>query len=89
MEQVKAPRAAFLNFPLGRNCGKPNDPELQRRILRDALKLLEEISTPGEIVDLPYEWGEPFTWEDFMRDLGQMLEEEGSPIQEWKPKDKG
>ena len=63
MAQVKAPRSAFLNFPLGRQCGKPDDVELQTAILRDTLKVLSSAQMPGEIVDLPYEYGEPFDWE--------------------------
>ena len=87
MEQVKPPRCAFINFPLGHQCGRPNDGALQRSILKDALNILESASTPGEIVDLTYEWGAPFDWPGFMQDLMQMLEEEGSPVQDWKPKE--
>lgn len=85
MVQVKPPRSAFVNFPLGRQCGKPNEPDLQFRILQSALGVLATASTPGEIVDLPYEWGEPFDWKGFMKDMEEMLNEEGSAIQEWKP----
>lgn len=53
---VKPPRAVFLNFPLGHQTGKPNQPELQRAIVRDALRAFETIETPGTIVDLPYVW---------------------------------
>jgi len=88
MEQVKPPRSAFINFPLGRQCGRPHDRDLQMSILRDALNILSSASKPGEIVNLPYEWGEPFDWPGFMQDLMQMLEEEGRPVQEWKPKEK-
>jgi hypothetical protein len=34
---VKPPRTVFLDFPLGCPAGKPNEPELQRKILRAAL----------------------------------------------------
>jgi hypothetical protein len=87
MEQVKPPRSAFINFPLGHQCGRPHERDLQMRILRDALNILNSASKPGEIVDLPHEWGGPFDWPGFMQDLMQMLEEEGSPVQEWKPKE--
>ena len=33
----KPPRTVFLDFPLGCPAGKPNEPELQREILRAAL----------------------------------------------------
>ena len=55
---VKPPRAVFLNFPLGHQAGKPNQPALQRSILLDALRAFETISAPGTIVDLPYVWDE-------------------------------
>ncbi len=53
---VNPPRAVFVNFPLGHQTGKPNDPALQRSIVRDALRAFETISRPGEIVVLPYVW---------------------------------
>ena len=85
MARIKAPRNVFLDFPLGRTCGKPNDVEMQTRILKDALDVLATATTPGELVDLPYQWDEPFDWPTFMKDLQEMLEERGEPMQEWKP----
>jgi hypothetical protein len=86
MEQVKAPRMVFLDFPLGRQCGKPNDRELQVSILKDALSFLETAQTPGQMLELPYEWGKPFDWETYSRDVAQMIQEEDIPLQDWKPK---
>jgi len=64
-QAVKPPRAVFLNFPLGHQTGKPHQPELQRRIVREALKCFETIARPGEIVELPYVWDpNDRTWED-------------------------
>jgi hypothetical protein len=61
---VNPPRAVFLNFPLGHQTGKPNQPDLQRQILRDALHAFESIDRPGSIVELPYVWDEnDRTWE--------------------------
>ena len=34
----KPPRTVFLDFPLGCPAGKPNEPELQRMILRAVLE---------------------------------------------------
>lgn len=67
---MKPPRSVFLNFPMGRQAGKPFDRELQTRILKDALNALKTITVPGSIIDLPYEWtpGDN-SWEDrVMRD---------------------
>ena len=85
MLRLKPPRSAFLNFPLGHQCGKVNDRDLQLDILKASISLLETATTPGEIVDLPFEWGEPFSWQSFMSDLDAMLKEEGSEVQKWTP----
>lgn len=86
MALVKPPRAAFLNFPLGRQCGPPHEVILQSQILRDTLALLSEKKEPGEIVDLPYKWHQPFNWESYLADIQDMLKEEGLTAQVWKPK---
>jgi len=86
MALVKPPRTAFIDFPLGRQCGKPNDMSLQIRILKDALETLVKADVPGEIVDLPYEWGDSFDWESYQRDVEEMIKEEGCDMQEWVPK---
>jgi D-proline reductase (dithiol) PrdB len=62
MKIISPPRAAFLNFPLGHPIGKRFQPELQSAILKDVLSLLETATVPGAIMDLPYTWGEPFTF---------------------------
>ena len=85
MELVKPPRAAFVNFPLGHQCGKPGETDLQTRILRDALDLFQSADSPGEIVDLDYTWQVPFTWQDYQNDISEMLASEGSAAQNWKP----
>lgn len=85
MARVRAPRSAFLNFPLGHQCGKPDDKELQTRILKDALEVLVIAQDPGTLVDLGYEWDIPFDWETYQRDINEMLEEEGQAYQDWKP----
>jgi hypothetical protein len=87
MARLKPPRAAFINFPLGRQCGKPNDVELQKEILRATLNVLKTATAPGEIVTLPYEWEKPFDWSSYTREIMEMLEEEGTPAQEWTPKE--
>ena len=88
MSRVKPPRSAFLNFPLGRQCGKPHDAPLQTAILKDALGVLNSATSPGEIVDLPYEWGEPFDFSAFLKGIEQMLQQEGGRVQTWQPESK-
>jgi hypothetical protein len=61
---VNPPRAVFLNFPLGHQTGKPDQPELQRQIVRDAMLAFDSIERPGTIVELPYVWDpNDRTWE--------------------------
>lgn len=85
MGRVRAPRSVFIDFPLGRNCGRPFESDLQTRILKDTLSRLAAASTPGEVFDLPYAWKTPFSWETFQRDVQDMVDEEGIGAQEWKP----
>ncbi|MCP4749969.1 MAG: hypothetical protein GY866_03690 [Proteobacteria bacterium] len=85
MAKVKAPRSVFLNFPLGRQCGKPHDRALQTNILKEALNTLTTAATPGRIVDLSYQWDKPFDWADYSNDIQAMLEEEDLPAQDWNP----
>ena len=59
---VNPPRAAFLDYPLGHTTGKPHQPELQRRILREALGAFESSTVPGSIKMLPFMWSEDETW---------------------------
>ncbi|MDF1733074.1 MAG: glycine/sarcosine/betaine reductase selenoprotein B family protein [Minwuia sp.] len=59
--QVKPPRTVFVNFPMGNAFGRPEDAAQQRRILEDALNLAATGTTAGELVDLPYVWGEEVT----------------------------
>ena len=61
---VGAPRAAFVDYPLGHTAGKPDDPEEQRALLAAALRLFETLDAPGRIVPLPFVWSEDDSWKD-------------------------
>ncbi len=45
-EKVKPPRALWVPFPFGHALGRPNDAELQHRVLKAALDLLGEPTGP-------------------------------------------
>jgi hypothetical protein len=45
-EKLKTPRALFVPFPFGHALGRPDDPELQHRVLRAALDLLRAPAGP-------------------------------------------
>jgi hypothetical protein len=51
-EKVKPPRALFVPFPFGYALGRPDDAELQHRVLRAALDLLAAPAGPV-LVDFP------------------------------------
>ena len=46
MEIIKPPRALWLNFPMGRPMGKPNDPEFQKKVIRGAFELFQKSPAP-------------------------------------------
>ena len=55
---VKPPCAVFVNFPLGHQGGKPDDPVGQRAILKEALRLLETATKGGALLQVPVRWRE-------------------------------
>ncbi|MBI4445201.1 MAG: hypothetical protein HY645_04765 [Acidobacteria bacterium] len=55
---IGVPRAVHYRFPFGFTLGDVSDEAMQLRILKDALRAIEEIREPGTVVDLPYQWGE-------------------------------
>jgi hypothetical protein len=57
-EHVKPPRAVFVPFRMGHHFGVPFHRELQRRIVLEALGLLETATESGTIVDLPLTWAQ-------------------------------
>jgi hypothetical protein len=63
-EKARPPRALFLRWPFGHPLGEPFNIAQQRWVLRDALRALTEMQTPGTIHDLPYLWRRPGPWEE-------------------------
>ena len=61
---VNPPRAVYLDYPLGRTAGKPNDPANQDEVMKSTLDAFASIGTPGTIVDLPYRWLADDAWKD-------------------------
>jgi hypothetical protein len=48
-------------FKIGNSLGRPGMRELQKKVLKDALMLLNENTRPGEVVTLEYpEYGEQY-----------------------------
>ncbi|MGD8924868.1 MAG: selenoprotein B, partial [Syntrophobacterales bacterium] len=53
-KKVKPPRALYPGFSLGHPLGRAHDSEIQTRVLRDALQLLETDLEPGTVVVRSY-----------------------------------
>jgi len=75
---VKPPRSAFVDFPLGRTAGKPDDPSGQMEIMVRALELLASASNPGDIVDLGLIWGDG-SWKDRLDDPAKPKSDDTKP----------
>ena len=72
---VNPPRAAFLDYPLGRTAGPPHAPAIQRRILLDALTGFETITEPGGFIELDHAWSANDDWKEaVMRPQGARAE---------------
>ena len=70
MEQVPAPRAVFVDFPVGRPFGPPGDAPRHTEVLAAALTQLTAFTAPGQIRDLPHQWAPDGSraWETMVRD---------------------
>lgn len=55
-QQIRVPRAVFVNFPFGRTFGPAGDRSLQVSVVADMVRALKTLDRPGRIVDLPYRW---------------------------------
>jgi hypothetical protein len=74
-KSVRPPRAVCINFPLGHQTGPPDQPDLQRQIVTDAMRAFETIAAPGSIVELPYMWdANDRSWEEIDYTKGWMPE---------------
>lgn len=59
-KKILPPRTINVNFPFGAPFGDPDNKELQLKVIRAALDMLDSCDTPGEIKELPYNWRESF-----------------------------
>ena len=53
IEKTRPPRGLWVPFMLGRPLGEPNDPAFQRRVLLQALRLLERSDGPVILEEFP------------------------------------
>lgn len=64
LESGRAPRATFVDYPLGRTAGKPFDTADQLDIVRAALRGFETATQPGGIRRLPNQWDAQGEWKE-------------------------
>jgi D-proline reductase (dithiol) PrdB len=58
-ERVGMPRSLGVEFPFGHILGQAHNRELQRRVILQALDVLEKAEGPGAIVHFQEPWPEP------------------------------
>ena len=63
-ESVGAPRAVYLDYPLGQTAGRANNFAEQAQVLESACRGFEEICQPGSIVDLTLQWSANDDWKN-------------------------
>ena len=56
--EIGIPRVAAIEYPYGRTVGQVDDQDGQRRVLLEALAVLEKTDRPGEVCHLPFSWPE-------------------------------
>jgi hypothetical protein len=56
------PRIVAVEFPFGHPLGHAHDRDEQLKVIRDALRALQEIEQPNTVVHLPYEWPDFDHW---------------------------
>lgn len=78
-EAFKPARPVFLDFPLGATVGKPNEPKLQRDILRATLAAAAQNADGWRIHDLPFSFS-PDGNRDWETDVRRIYAEHGRQI---------
>jgi hypothetical protein len=74
-EKIGVPRTLAVEFPFGHTLGQPHDVAQQRRVICQALEMLETAQAPGAIVHSPETW--PVPREEALKDWQP---EEPSPL---------
>jgi len=69
MSKVTSPRAVFVDHPVGRTFGPPDDRERNETILAKAVAEIPQFTEPRTIRDLGCEWSSDGSreWEDELR----------------------
>ena len=69
LSQVTPPRAVFVDHPVGRTFGPPQDRQRHETVLRQALAELPHFTAAGQIRDPHFHWSPDGSraWEDELR----------------------
>ncbi len=70
LEYGWAPRAVFMDFPLGHGGGPLHDPAMQLAIAREACAAFEAVTEPGRIIRLDLTWPDGDAWKQGASDDG-------------------
>jgi hypothetical protein len=54
--EIGFPRLAAIEYPYGQTIGQVGDREGQRKVLIEALRVLEKAQRPGQVYHLPFTW---------------------------------
>jgi hypothetical protein len=70
---IKVPRVLFVPWPMGHHFGVPFHTALQRKVVMEALQLLQTAEASGTIVTSPIKWAE-------VRRQSKLLTEQGKRL---------
>ena len=63
-QSVGAPRAVYLDYPLGQTAGRAGDVAEQCAVLEAACDAFETLVEPGSVLDLPMRWAADDAWKE-------------------------
>ena len=63
-QSVGAPRAVYLDYPLGQTAGRAGDLAEQCAVLEAACGAFETLVEPGSVLDLPMRWAADDDWKE-------------------------
>jgi D-proline reductase (dithiol) PrdB len=78
-QAFKPARPVFLDYPLGATAGRPNDPDNQRDILREALTEGSKLGDPWRVHDLEFEFAADGS-RDWEKEIHAIYAEKGKEI---------
>lgn len=82
VERCGVARFVFTDFPLGNPCGEPDDADMQRTIVGQALDLLETATAPRTTVQAPFSWSKGEQWKGLIFSAEQPFLE-GEALEHW------